>query len=54
MMYWQRQCMNYSPPEDQVVWEGEPAAAAALLGNAGDYVDPAVEGLGGAHPLGSA
>jgi len=36
LLYWQRQCMNYSASADKVVYEEEPAAAAALL-NGPDY-----------------
>lgn len=31
VLYWQRQCMNYSPSPDQVVYEDDPAAAEILL-----------------------
>ena len=33
MLYAQRQCLRYTPPADQVVFESEPAAAARLLGD---------------------
>jgi hypothetical protein len=35
--YYQRQCLNYTAPPDQVVYEEEPAAAARLLLNPSDY-----------------
>jgi hypothetical protein len=31
LLYWQRQCMNFSPRADVVVYEEEPTAAAHLL-----------------------
>jgi len=31
LLYWQRQCMNFSAPADTVVYEEDPAAAAVLL-----------------------
>jgi hypothetical protein len=39
LLYWQRQCLNYSPPEGQVVWEPDPAAAPTLLADAAHYID---------------
>src|SRR5207302_9559063 len=31
--YWQRKCLNYTAPADQVVYADDPAEAAALLKN---------------------
>lgn len=31
LLHWQRQCLNYSPPPDMVIYEADPAAAKALL-----------------------
>ena len=31
LLYWQRQCLNYTAPPDQVVYESDPTAAAKLL-----------------------
>jgi len=31
ILYWQRQCMNYQPGPEQVIYEEEPTAAAKLL-----------------------
>jgi hypothetical protein len=45
LLYWQRQCLNYSPPEGQVVWEPDPAAAAALLADRSHYVSPGLDWL---------
>src|SRR5215212_5407675 len=38
LLYWQRQCLRYQPPADQVVYEDEPEAATALLGIGPPYV----------------
>jgi len=40
LLYWQRQCLKYSPPDGQVVWEPDPAAAAKLLADPPHYFRP--------------
>ncbi|HEY7088063.1 MAG TPA: hypothetical protein VH518_08240, partial [Tepidisphaeraceae bacterium] len=37
ILYFQRQCMTYTAPPDQVVYEEEPTAAATLLAASKDY-----------------
>jgi hypothetical protein len=37
ILYWQRQCMKYSPPADTVVYEEEPRSAAMLLTRTAEY-----------------
>ena len=37
ILYWQRQCMEYSPSADTVVYEEEPVAAAKLLAHPAEY-----------------
>jgi len=34
-MFWRAECLSYSPPKDQVVYEEDPAAVAALIGQPG-------------------
>jgi hypothetical protein len=42
LLYWQRQCINFALPADFVVYEEEPAAAAALMGSDQGYVSLAL------------
>src|SRR5688572_27391931 len=42
-LYWQRQCLAYAPAADQVVYDNDPARAAALLQQPG-YVNVAAPG----------
>lgn len=43
LLYWQRQCLTYAAPSNRVVYEGDPAAAAALLSRRG-YANPGTTG----------
>ncbi|MGA2583698.1 MAG: hypothetical protein ABSG31_10515 [Tepidisphaeraceae bacterium] len=38
ILYWQRQCMNYSPGPDVVAYEEDPTAAANLMKKGSDYL----------------
>ena len=42
ILYWQSQCMRYSPPESMVVYEENPTAAAGLLNSSPQYVAYAI------------
>src|SRR5882724_47966 len=40
LLYWQRQCMNYTMPAGSAMWETDPAKAAALVKENPDYLRP--------------
>jgi hypothetical protein len=46
-LYWQRQCANFALPPDQVVYEEDPSATAALIAKGGEYGQYAAPGAPG-------
>src|SRR3954447_14485842 len=37
LLYWQRECLNYTPSADQIAYEEDPSEAAKLLAKGSGY-----------------